>query len=408
MNHSLTFGFAPSFNVMAKPVGSRCNLDCTYCYYLSKKEYYPDSTMQMSDSVLKQYVKQYIESAQIRVVEFLWQGGEPTLLKLEFFQKVIELQKEFCPQTKEVKNIFQTNGTLLTDEWCSFFKEHNFLIGISCDGPEEIHDLYRRDINGEASHHSVVESIELLQKHKVDYNILCTVHKGNFNKGKEVYRYFRDVLKSNYLQFIPIVKMKIEDQHTIYEKEEVSEAPEPTAESLTGKEYGQFLTSIFDEWVTKDVGNVFVQLFDNTLAKWYGEPSSICIMQKSCGDALVMEHNGDLYSCDHYVYSRNKLGNIMDTHMRDLVTSAKQSNFRNKKFVMLPTQCKKCKYLEFCYGGCPKNRLSYTKDGEWGLNNLCEGYQMFHSHTAKAMQYMAEMLQVQRSPAEVMNWIRKQ
>lgn len=392
---------------MAKPVGSKCNLRCKYCYYLSKELLYPDSDFHMGENVLREYIQQYIESQRTKEVVFVWQGGEPTLLGIDYFQKIIEIEQEYCPPEKVIKNSLQTNGTLLNEEWCRFFKKHNFLIGISIDGPASVHDCYRVYKNGNPTHERIVESIRLLTRYNVDYNILCCVQKMNWKYPREVYRYFRNVLGATFFQFIPIIKMVDEDELKICGKGEKAFPPRLTEESITGYEFGHFLTGIFDEWIKRDVGRVFVQTFDNTLACWYGQSASLCVFTKTCGDALVIEHNGDVYSCDHFVYARNFVDNILEKPLVDIVASAKQSDFKANKFSRLPSTCKNCIYLFLCYGGCPRNRLSLTEDGEPGLNNLCEGYRMYFSHTQKAMKFMVQQLHEEKAPADVMGWMKR-
>ena len=383
-----------SYHVMVKPRGPICNLDCAYCYFLSKEGMYPGSSFEMSDELLENFTRQYIQSQRVPLVTFAWQGGEPTLLGVKFFQKAVAYQKKYAARGIRIENTFQTNGTLLDDEWCAFFKENNFLIGISTDGPPELHDIYRIDKGGKGSSKRVLRGLEYLKKHGVDFNILCTVHAGNVGHPLDVYRYFRDELETSFIQFIPIVER---DNKTGFQT-----GNKVTKRSVTGKGYGDFLISIFDEWVTKDVGTVFVQIFDTALAKWMGVPAGLCIFEETCGLGLAMEHNGDLFSCDHYVEPRHKLGNIFKTEMLDLLTSHKQYQFGMDKRKTLLQHCLNCEVRFACNGGCPKNRIQHAPDGEFGLNYLCEGYRAFFNHIDKPMKTMTELLRSNRPPAEIM------
>lgn len=369
---------------MAKPRGAICNLDCEYCYYLQKEELYPDSNFRMSDSMLRNYVRQYIEAQRVPEVTFAWQGGEPTLMGLAFFQKALDYQKEYGRPGMRINNVMQTNGTKLDEEWCAFFEEHDFLIGISIDGPREQHDAYRHDKGGASSFDRVMRGLDLLKEHSVDYNILCAVNAANQRFPLEVYRFFRDVVGAEFIQFIPIVER---DNETGYQ-----EGNSVTARSVTAEGYGKFLIDVFDEWVQRDVGRVFVQIFDVSLGAWMGKPGGLCVFAPTCGTALVMEHNGDLYSCDHYVEPDYLLGNIGDEHMLTLVSSDRQQKFGRDKFDTLPRYCRECEVRFACHGGCPKNRLLDTPDGELGLNYLCVGYRAFFNHVARPMQFMADEL----------------
>lgn len=384
-----------SFQVMVKPRGSICNLDCTYCYFLSKEKMYPDSSFRMSDELLEKYIRQYIQAQHIPSVTFVWQGGEPTLMGLDFFRKAVELQRKYARPGMSVENAFQTNGTLLDEEWCVYFKENNFLVGISIDGPPELHDRYRKDKGGAETSEGVMRGLGLLKKHAVDYNLLCSVHAANVDHPLEVYRYFRDTLGVKFIQFIPIVERDNKTGFQIGNK--------IRDRSVTGKKYGTFLNTIFNEWVNNDVGTVFVQIFDEALGKWFGSPGGLCVFNESCGLGLAIEHNGDLYSCDHYVEPKHKLGNIIETDMVDMVSSHKQFRFGMHKRDLLPQYCLDCEVRFACNGGCPKNRVLHTPQGEFGLNFLCEGYRAFFDHIDEPMRIMVDLIQRRRPPAEIMN-----
>ena len=383
-----------AFHVMMKPRGAICNLDCKYCYFLSKEMLYPGSRFRMADDLLEEYTKQYIASQQVPVVTFAWQGGEPTLMGLDFLKRAVQLQQKYRKPGTKIYNAFQTNGTLIDDEWCKFFREFDFLIGLSMDGPPELHDFYRVDKGGAPTHHKVLAAARLLQKHRVEFNILTTVHAGNVKEPLEVYRYLRDVVGTQYMQFIPIVER---DNDTGYQ-----EGDEVTDRSLTGAQYGVFLTTIFDEWVRRDVGRVFVQIFDVALAAWSGQRPGLCIFEETCGNALALEHNGDLYSCDHFVEPAYRLGNVQEIPLVDMVASDFQRQFGLHKRDSLPQYCRECEVRFVCNGGCPKDRILLTPDGEPGLNFLCDGFKHFFTHIDRPMHMMASELQQQRAPANVM------
>ena len=384
----------PAFHLLAKPTGAICNLDCTYCFFLSKEALYPGSKFRMTDEVLEDYLRQYIEAQQIPEVTISWQGGEPTLMGLEFFQKSVELVEKYKKPGMQVSYAMQTNGTKLDDAWGEFLKAHNFLMGISIDGPPAIHDYYRKDKGGRGSFDQVKRGLDFLKKHKVDFNILCTVHAGNGDRPLDVYRYFRDELAAEFIQFIPIVER---DNKTGFQ-----EGARVTKRSIQSKQYGQFLSAIFDEWIKADVGRVYVQIFDVALGAWYGQPPSLCIFAPTCGNALALEHNGDLYSCDHFVEPNYFLGNIQEENMLELVASEQQRKFGRDKLDTLPRYCHECEVRFMCNGGCPKNRFIQTPDGEVGLNYLCAGYKHFFNHIDFPMRIMAYLLRQNRPPAEVM------
>jgi uncharacterized protein len=395
------------FHVMAKPIGPICNLDCKYCFYLEKESLYPQvEKWAMREDVLETYIRQYIEAHDTPVVSFAWQGGEPTLLGVEYFRRIVELEKKYA-NGKRIANAFQTNGVLLNDAWAELFLENQFLIGISIDGPRELHDAYRVDKGGQPTFDRVMHGIDVLKRHKVDFNTLTTVHRANVEAPLEVYRF----LKSNgsgYMQFIPIVERR--SHHVTNDglrliSPDFSGPATVTPWSVEPRPFGRFLCAIFDEWVRKDVGRVFVQLFDVSLEIWAGMESSLCIFRKTCGAALAVEHSGDLYSCDHFVYPENRLGNIMESPLAALVGSAQQRRFGEAKESTLPNYCRECDVRFACNGECPKHRFTRTPDGELGLNYLCAGYKMFFHHIDPYMRFMAAELATQRPPANVMRWV---
>jgi uncharacterized protein len=343
---------------------------------------------------LESLTRQYIESQRVSEVTFGWQGGEPLLIGLDFFRRAVDLQARFRRPGIRIVNALQTNGTLLDDEWCRFFHEHDFLIGLSLDGPKAVHDAYRRTKGGAPSFEHVMRGLALLQKHKVEYNLLTTVHAANIDHPLEVYRFFRDEVGAQFVQFIPIVKR---DNETGFQ-----ESTAVTEHSVTGEQYGKFLIAIFDEWVRRDVGRVFVQIFDVALAAWLGERPGLCIFEPTCGLGMALEHNGDLYACDHFVEPHHRLGNIQDTPLIELVNSAQQRQFGQAKRDALPRTCRECEVRFVCNGGCPKNRILTTPDGEPGLNTLCAGYKALFTHIDRPIKMMVEELRARRPPANVM------
>ena len=383
-----------AFHLLAKPTGAVCNLGCKYCFFLSKEKLYPGSRFRMTDEVLEAYIRQYLAAQQVPEATISWQGGEPTLMGLDFFRRSVELVEKYKRPEMTVSYSIQTNGTLLDDEWAAFFREHNFLVGISIDGPPELHDVYRVDKAGRPSSERVLRGLGYLKKHGVDYNVLCTVHAANGDHPLEVYRYFRDELGAQFIQFIAIVER---DNETGFQ-----EGNQVTDRSVGAEQYGRFLTRVFDEWVLRDVGRVFVQIFDVSLAAWVGAPPALCVFAPTCGDALAMEHTGDLYACDHFVEPDYFLGNILETPMVDLVASEKQRKFGQDKQDTLPQYCLDCEVRFACQGGCPKNRFIETPDGEPGLNYLCAGYRSFFNHVDRPMRVMANLLRQGRAPAEIM------
>ena len=397
------------FHVMAKPHGPICNLDCTYCYYLEKENLYAAKgrDYRMSDTVLESYIRQYIQSQPAQHVSFAWQGGEPTLLGVPFFERVLELQKKYAGD-KIVDNAFQTNGTLLDDAWGEFLARNKFLIGLSVDGPAEIHDAYRVDKGGQPTFARVMRGLDTLKKHGVEFNTLTVINRKNSYHARQVYRFLKEI-GSKYLQFIPIVEQvaATPDPNGLMLLKPYARQKTTVSEwSVEPLQFGKFLSTVFDEWVLSDVGRVFVQIFDVALESWAGLPQSLCVFAPQCGKALAVEHNGDLYSCDHFVYPENKLGNIMERAMSGLVNSPQQARFGSAKATSLPSDCQKCDVRFACNGECPKHRFNTTASGEYGLNYLCAGYKHFFHHIDPYMRFMANELRQDGSPARVMEWAR--
>ena len=396
--------FSKPLYVMLKPVGALCNLRCEYCYYLEKSGLYTQNKNHvMSDELQKRFTKEYIESQTMSQIMFTWHGGETLMRPLSFYKRAIELQKQYA-RGRQIDNSIQTNGTLLTDEWCKFFKENNFLVGISIDGPQDFHDEYRRDSMGRPSFQKVLRGIELLKKHDVEFNCMAVVNDYNADYPLEFYEFFKKI-GCQYLQFTPIVE-RITDDTTM----KLASAKDSTAKlapfSVLPEQWGNFLCTIFDEWIKQDVGKIFVQLFDSILANWVGEQPGICTMAKTCGHAGVMEFNGDVYSCDHFVFPEYNLGNIYTKPLASMMYSETQLKFGNDKFDKLPQQCKECYFLFACNGECPKNRFITDKYGNQGLNYLCKGYYQFFQHVAPYMDFMKNELLAQRAPANVMDWVK--
>jgi uncharacterized protein len=399
-----------SFHILAKPIGPICNLDCKYCFYLEKESLYPQvSKWAMQDDVLDSYICQYIEAHDSPEVQFAWQGGEPTLLGVDYFRKLVDIQKKYA-NGKRILNAFQTNGVLLNDEWAAFFKANVFLIGISIDGPRELHDTYRVDKGGQPTFDRVMRGLEMLKRHNVEFNTLTTVHRGNADYPLEVYHFLKEC-GSGYMQFIPIVE-RIAHNATVDGLQLISPDFDGVARvapwSVESKQFGRFLCTIFDEWVRRDVGRYYVQLFDVSLESWCGMEPGLCVFRKQCGSALAIEHGGDVYSCDHYVYPQNRLGNIMESALQSLVDSEQQRDFGQAKETTLPRYCRECDVRFACNGECPKHRFEKTPDGEAGLNYLCAGYKMFFHHVDPYMKFMARELAAERAPANVMRWIAAQ
>ncbi|HEY1808344.1 MAG TPA: anaerobic sulfatase-maturation protein [Acidobacteriaceae bacterium] len=396
----------PAFHIMAKPTGPICNLDCKYCFYLEKENLYPgEHSWAMSGEVLESHIRQTIQSQAAPSITFAWQGGEPTLLGVDFFRRVVELEKRYS-DGRPIANAFQTNGVLLNDRWAEFFAENHFLLGVSIDGPRELHDAYRVNKGGRPTFDAVMSGIGYLKKHSVEFNTLTVVHRRNSYHPLEVYRFLREA-GSGYMQFIPIVERTAGPSgasglHLISPNS--SNAADVTEWSVEPLQFGEFLCAIFDEWVRRDVARTFVQIFDVALESWFGMPQSLCVFRETCGAALALEHNGDLYSCDHYVYPEHRLGNIMDASLESLVGSPQQRRFGTDKRDTLPRYCRECDVRFACNGECPKHRFLETPDGEPGLNYLCAGYKQFFHHVDPFMKFMAGELKNGRPPANVMSW----
>jgi uncharacterized protein len=399
--------FARPLYIMTKPIGAICNLACDYCYYLEKSKLYQESPKHiMSDELLEKFIKEYIESQTMPQVLFTWHGGETLMRPLSFYQKAMELQRKYA-RGRTIDNCIQTNGTLLNDEWCRFFHDNNWLVGVSIDGPQEFHDEYRKNKQGKPSFMKVMQGINLLNKHRVEWNALAVVNDFNADYPLDFYHFFKEI-GCRYIQFTPIVEriFRHDDGRHLAAVEEGNN--EKLADfSVTPEQWGNFLCTIFDEWVKNDVGEYFIQLFDATLANWVGEQPGVCSLAKTCGHAGVMEFNGDVYSCDHFVFPQYKLGNIYSKTLVEMMYSDKQQQFGRNKFDSLPSQCKECQYLFACNGECPKNRFCKTASGEPGLNYLCKGYYQYFDHVAPYMDFMKKELLAERAPANIMEAIRK-
>jgi uncharacterized protein len=383
----------PAFHIMLKPRGPICNLNCAYCFYLRKEQIYEKGTsFVMTDDVLEEFTRQYIEAQKVPEVTFSWQGGEPTLMGLEFFRKAVALQEKYRKPNMRIKNTFQTNGILLDGDWCRFFKKHGFLVGLSMDGPRELHDAYRVDKGGRPTFEKVYRALKLLQKHGVDFNVLCVVNRVNADHPLQVYRFFRNEWVE-FIQFIPAVERTPDNGVTDW--------------TVRPEQWGNFLCTIFDEWVRNDVGRIFVQQFEVALEAWLGFEPSLCVHARTCGNCLAMEHNGDLFSCDHFVYPDYYLGNIMEAPITQLVASPFQREFGRNKWDELPRYCRKCPVLFACNDGCPKDRFIETPDGEDGLNYLCAGYKRFFTHIDPYMRQMAALIR-QGQPAWLIMEILRQ
>ena len=402
MNDNIANPFAKPLYVMLKPAGAHCNLACKYCYYLEKNKLYPTAQRHlMSDEMLEQFTREYIEAQTMSQVLFTWHGGEPLLRSIDFYRKALSLQQKYAGG-RHIDNVIQTNGTLLTDEWCEFFAQNHWLVGISIDGPQPDHDHYRLTAAGKPSWKKVMQGIKLLKKHGVEWNAMAVVNAYNVNHPLEFYRFFKEN-GCQFLQFTPIVERltRHEDGRTLASLADKNEIPLSEA-SVTPEQWGYFLCAIFDEWVRKDVGKIFVEIFDCTLANWMGVSPGICAYSKECGHAGVMEHNGDVYSCDHFVFPEYKLGNIRDHSLIDMLYGEQQQEFSRLKHSSLPRQCKECDMEFACHGECPKNRFMKDKYGDSGLNYLCPGYYHYYQHVAPYMDYMKQELMSQRPPSNIM------
>ncbi len=410
----LTMPRAPrAFHVMVKPSGATCNLDCDYCFFLSKEMLYPGSRFRMAADLQELYIGQLLAAHRgAREVVFAWQGGEPTLMGVEFFGRAIELIEQLRQPGQQVLNTLQTNGTLLTDEWGEFLAANRFLVGISIDGPREIHDRYRVDKGGKPTFDKVIRGLDVLRRHAVDYNVLTTVHHANERRGREVYRFLRDECGAEYMQFIPIVERATPETlaaanagwgdrgqlRPLY----VLDGSLVTERTVTPDGYGRFLVDIFEDWVRRDVGSVYIQMFDTALANWYGESGGMCVHAETCGLQLALEHNGDLYSCDHFVEPRFKLGNIRELPMLDMVGSAQQRTFGQDKRDTVTRYCLDCDVRFACNGGCPKDRFATSPYGEPGQHYLCASYKTFFHHVTPVMDQMRDLLRAGRAPRDVM------
>lgn len=388
------------FHMLAKPTGAICNLDCSYCFFLSKEALYPGDRFRMSDEVLEAYISQLLAAHRSPEVMIAWQGGEPTLMGVDFFRRAVALAERLKRPGVTLVHTVQTNGTLLTEEWAQFFAEHNFLVGLSIDGPRELHDTYRVDKRGKPTFDKVLAGYELLRRHSVEVNVLCTVNAANADHGLAVYRFLRDDLGARYLQLIPIVER---DNDTGFQ-----EGDTVTDRSVTAEQWGRFLIEVFDEWARHDVGEVFVTTFDAALAKWLGVAGGMCVFDETCGNALALEHNGDVYSCDHFVEPKYLLGNVLTTQLVELIAKPEQRAFGDTKRDSLPCYCRECPVRFACNGECPKNRFILTPDGEAGLNYLCSGYRAFFTHIDQPMRIMADLLRRGRYADEVMTILAEQ
>jgi len=406
MNDNIANPFAKPLYVMLKPAGAHCNLACKYCYYLEKNKLYPTAQRHlMSDEILEQFTREYIEAQTMSQVLFTWHGGEPLLRSIDFYRKALSLQQKYAGG-RRIDNVIQTNGTLLTDEWCEFFAQNHWLVGISIDGPQPDHDHYRLTAAGKPSWKKVMQGIKLLKKHGVEWNAMAVVNAYNANHPLEFYRFFKEN-GCQFLQFTPIVERltRHEDGRTLAslaDKDEIS----LSEASVAPEQWGYFLCAIFDEWVRKDVGKIFVEIFDCTLANWMGVSPGICAYSKECGHAGVMEHNGDVYSCDHFVFPEYKLGNIRDHSLIDMLYGEQQQEFSRLKHSSLPRQCKECDMEFACHGECPKNRFMKDKYGDSGLTYLCPGYYHYYQHVAPYMDYMKQELMSQRPPSNIMKVVQ--
>jgi uncharacterized protein len=406
-------GEGQGLHVVAKPIGPMCNLDCEYCFYLEKQALFgTGEKYRMSDKILSSFITNYITSQPTPIVEFVWQGGEPTLLGIDFFKRVIELQRPFARQ-KTITNSLQTNGTLLTDEWCDFLKKYNFIVGISLDGPKEIHDRYRCDQQGNGTFDRVMRGLKFLQEHKVDYNVLACVARDTAKRPLDIYRFFKEE-EVEFIQFTPIVE-RVPDARlsqlglclagpAALDKEE-SET-DVTSWTVVPEEYGDFLIAVYEEWVRHDVGKVFVMNFEWALNAWISNPSPVCIHAEQCGRSVVLEHNGDVYACDHCVYPEYKLGNISTKNLLQMVGKSVQSGFGITKETALPRCCRECEVLTACRGGCPKHRFARTYDDEPGLHYLCAGYKKFFLHIRKYLRAMTTLLENGLPASRVMDAVR--
>lgn len=398
--------FSKPLYVLAKPVGASCNLRCKYCYYLEKSHLYRNAPARvMSDELLERFVQEYIQAQTMSRVLFTWHGGEPLMRPLSFYRKAVALQEKYA-FGRQIDNTIQTNGTLLTDEWCEFFKEHNWLVGISIDGPQEFHDEYRRTASDKPSWQKVMRGIRLLRKHGVEWNAMAVVNDFNAGYPLEFYHFFKE-MGAKYIQFAPVVERMAAHSDGRHLATLVDQECPVADFSVSPAQWGDFLCAIFDEWVRHDVGQTYVEIFDCTLANWVGERPGICVYAKECGHAGVMEFNGDVYSCDHFVFPEYKLGNIRDRTLVEMLYGEQQRQFSCLKHATLPKQCKECEWEFACHGECPKNRFVNDRYGNPGLNYLCSGYRHFYEHVAPYMDFMKKEFMNQRPPANVMEAVKR-
>ena len=396
--------FARPLYVMLKPAGSLCNLRCKYCYYLEKNALYTEQKNHViSDEMLDKFIREYIEAQTSPDVLFCWHGGETLMRPISFYRRAIELQRKYA-RGRRIDNTIQTNATMLTDEWCEFFRDNNFLVGVSIDGPQEFHDEYRRTATGKPTFHKVMQGIRLLNKHNVEWNALAVVNDFNADYPLEFYNFFKEI-GCHYIQFTPIVERRIERNDGLSLAPGMEEGGELVDFSVTPEQWGKFLCTIFDEWVRHDVGTYFIQIFDATLANWAGVQPGLCSLAKECGHAGVMEFNGDVYSCDHFVYPEHLLGNINEKTITEMMYGEKQREFAKLKHELLPQQCRECPVEFACHGECPKNRFTRDKYGNPGLNYLCKGYRQFFEHVKPYMDFMKGELDAKRPPSNVMNFV---
>lgn len=395
-----------AFMTMLKPAGSACNLDCTYCYYLDKAVQYGGKEALMSEDLLEEYVKQYIEANEVDTVTFCWHGGEPTLVGLDYYKKAVAFQRKYAAG-KKIENTLQTNGTLINEKWCEFFASNGFLVGLSLDGPKDIHDAFRRNRARKPTFDRVMETVRMFRRSGVEFNTLSVVNRLCEKRGTEIYRFFRDIVGSHYMQFLPAVEHTVlrDGYHRPLIVSPETEGASLAPWSVSAAGYGRFLCDVFDEWVRRDVGNYYVQMFDSTLALWCGMQPGVCSMAETCGDALVVEHNGDVYSCDHFVYPQYLLGNIKENTLKEIYASEKRVRFGLAKRNALPGECLKCEYFFACHGECPKHRFEMAADGSL-RNSLCEGLKMYFGHVAPYMDFMRDRLRNAQAPALVMEFAR--
>lgn len=390
---------------MLKPAGSLCNMRCQYCYYLEKGQMYKeDKNRVISDSMLETFIKNYIESQTLPQVLFTWHGGETLMRPVSFYKRALELQRYYAGG-RQIDNCIQTNGTLITEEWCKFFKENNFLVGVSIDGPQEFHDEYRKTASGGPSFQKVMKGILLLNKYGVEWNALAVVNDFNADYPLDFYHFFKEI-GCHFIQFTPIVERKVSRTDGLTLAPGMEEGGELLDFSVTPEQWGTFLCEIFDEWVRNDVGDYYIQLFDATLANWVGQVPGVCTMAEECGHAGVMEYNGDVYSCDHFVFPEYRLGNLGERSLYELMNSEKQKEFAKNKKKRLPQQCLECEFLFACHGECPKNRFVKDEYGNPGLNYLCKGYKMFFDHVAPYMDFMKAEFLAERAPANIMAYLK--